>query len=379
MEEISKEEAIHRFGEVGEFGEFGLNDVPYLKDDNDVVLAAVKKNGLNIQYASVRLQETPPIVYAALRQNGLVYKVLTPQIKTALQAIKLAYSLAPEILEFVPDDVWGSSKFLQWVISIPNAIVPNRHKKNLNSYRYVFQHVEVPQIRSPAEFTQDCVCFIKGHSMFAPSVPVPMNEDMKHKTLLISDPCDVCMLFQEKSITSINELFLQPEILVMSAEELLERVNTLTKEQSGLEEYYKSRGPVLSQTANIFIKSKGYISTDETTFINRTWKFTDKEIGKPDKPAGFILLSYMRNGEMIKERLFIENIDTSTFKLSKKELFDFLYEKGFRNVILIDGGCNMANTCSPEMITSLREGRFGGKSKSKRRKSKRKSKKSKKH
>jgi hypothetical protein len=358
MQSINKEEAMHRFGD-----DLNLSDVPYLNDDLDVVLAAVQKNGLDIQYASPKLQSNQTVVIHALRQNGRAYRVLTPHIKHALQAIKVAYTSVPEILEFVPDEVWRSSKFLQWVMSLPNAIIPNRHKQGLYAYRYVVEHVEVPQVMTPSEFTQDCICFIKGHSNFLPDDPMQMNDGMKHKTLLIADPCDICILFQEKTLTDMTELFSHPEILQVSPEKLLEQVNVLTKEQSGLEERMKSKGFEQIKTAEIFKKSKGYISTDETTFINRTWMFIDKKIGKPDKPSGFILLSYMYNGEMIKERLFIDDIETGVFSVTKKIIFDILYEKGFRNVILIDGGCNTTHNCSPAMISSLREGRFGGKSK----------------
>jgi hypothetical protein len=102
--------------------------------------------------------------------------------------------------------------------------------------------------------------------------------------------------------------------------------------------------------------------------------FTDKKKDRSDTPSGFIFISYMHNGEIISEYLFVDEIETATFTLTKKALFDFLYEKGIRNVILIDGGCSDATTCSPEMIASLRQGKFGGKSKKNKKKSKKKSK-----
>lgn len=366
---VSKEEAIHRFGD-----EFSLGDVPYLNDDVEVVLAAVKKDGSDIQYASPRLQMTTLTVFTALRQNGLAYRFLTPQIKTSLPVIQLAQSISPGILEFVPDAVWEVTQFLEWVANVPNAIIPQRHKQKLKNYRDVFEHVEYAQVRRPMEFTQDCVCFVKGHSNFTPSNPIKMNEDMKHKTLLIADPCDICILFQEPAKTYVTELFSHPEIFRTSPEDLLDQVNALTKEQSDLDEKYKTKGDKKIKIAEIFKKSKGYISTDETSFINRRWMFTDKKKDRSDTPSGFIFISYMHNGEIISEYLFVDEIETATFTLTKKALFDFLYEKGIRNVILIDGGCSDATTCSPEMIASLRQGKFGGKSKKNKKKSKKKSK-----
>lgn len=83
-----------------------LSDSKYKEyiDDFDVVMAAVKQNGLALQFASNNLRNNHDIVIAAIRQNGLALKCAADAIKDlpeiCIEAVEqnvLAYDMCTDI------------------------------------------------------------------------------------------------------------------------------------------------------------------------------------------------------------------------------------------------------------------------------------------
>ncbi|WP_044881509.1 DUF4116 domain-containing protein [Neochlamydia sp. EPS4] len=61
-----------------------------LKEDKEVVLAAVKQNGLALQFASQELKENKEVVLAAVKQNGLALQFVSEELKNGKDIVLAA-------------------------------------------------------------------------------------------------------------------------------------------------------------------------------------------------------------------------------------------------------------------------------------------------
>merc|ERR1711879_783251 len=61
-----------------------------LQDEDAIVLAAVKQNGLALQYASSRLKDTEELVKAALMRNGLALQYVSPRLQNEYTIVSAA-------------------------------------------------------------------------------------------------------------------------------------------------------------------------------------------------------------------------------------------------------------------------------------------------
>jgi hypothetical protein len=78
-------------------------------DDFDVVLSVVKRNGMELEYASSDLIDNELIVLAAVEQNGLALQFASDDQRENSEVIDSACTQNPLALEFVLDEV-GESK-----------------------------------------------------------------------------------------------------------------------------------------------------------------------------------------------------------------------------------------------------------------------------
>lgn len=63
---------------------------PELRDDPEVVTAAVKQNGFALEYASERLKDDPEIVKTAVNNHGLALNYASPRLQDDPEIVKEA-------------------------------------------------------------------------------------------------------------------------------------------------------------------------------------------------------------------------------------------------------------------------------------------------
>ena len=74
----------------------GLNDAPeVLKDDLEIVLAAVSKDGTTLEIVSERLRADPKVVLAAVTQNGIAIMFAAPSLQNKLHIVQAALQAFP--------------------------------------------------------------------------------------------------------------------------------------------------------------------------------------------------------------------------------------------------------------------------------------------
>lgn len=118
---------------------------PKFSNDSKLVLAAVRKNGLALEYASKELQNNPDIVLAAVRENGTALKFASKEIRDnrryvleGLKTTKDAFEVASsrikkhdeeliEIYKYLTEDNYSLEK-LTYNINFKNDFVYNTIK-----------------------------------------------------------------------------------------------------------------------------------------------------------------------------------------------------------------------------------------------------------
>ena len=68
-----------------------------LRDDKDVVMAAVKQEGYILDYASSRLKDDEEVVLAAIKEYAYVLEIASDRLKNDYNFIKEAYMANPNI------------------------------------------------------------------------------------------------------------------------------------------------------------------------------------------------------------------------------------------------------------------------------------------
>jgi Domain of unknown function (DUF4116) len=76
---------------------------PALRDDSDLVLAAVRNNGSALEVASNRLQDNRDVVMAAVRQDGLALEFASPRFQGDDEVVLTAIENDPFALEFADE------------------------------------------------------------------------------------------------------------------------------------------------------------------------------------------------------------------------------------------------------------------------------------
>ena len=64
-----------------------------LEDDEEIVLMAVKRNGMNLHYASSRLKCDRKIIMAALKQNGRALKYVNKELRLEKDVVHFALTM----------------------------------------------------------------------------------------------------------------------------------------------------------------------------------------------------------------------------------------------------------------------------------------------
>jgi hypothetical protein len=82
-----------------------LKNYPEAQDDNELVLIAVKKNGLALEFASERLRNDYDIVLCAVKKNGLALEFASDELKHNEQIVHEAICSDGNALKFVPDEL----------------------------------------------------------------------------------------------------------------------------------------------------------------------------------------------------------------------------------------------------------------------------------
>lgn len=81
-----------------------LKDYPEAQDDYELVLIAVKKNGLALEFASERLKNDFDIALCAVKKNGLALEFVSDELRRNEQIIREAVCSDGNSLKYVPDE-----------------------------------------------------------------------------------------------------------------------------------------------------------------------------------------------------------------------------------------------------------------------------------
>ena len=75
---------------------------PALRDDDEVVMNAVKLDGLHLHYASCRLKDSMSVVLAAVQKNGINLMCVSLRLRNCMDVVATAVKQNPEASNFVP-------------------------------------------------------------------------------------------------------------------------------------------------------------------------------------------------------------------------------------------------------------------------------------
>lgn len=81
-----------------------------LRSDKDVVLEAVKSNGLGLRYASPSLRDDIEVVLAAVKQNGVAIQYSSDRLKNDLEVVVEAICNNYYALRYIPKDMWEAAE-----------------------------------------------------------------------------------------------------------------------------------------------------------------------------------------------------------------------------------------------------------------------------
>lgn len=83
---------------------------PFFYQDFDIVYAAVTNNGMALQHASAPLQNNLVIVNAAVQNNGMALQYASEQLRAYFPTIGLALKNDPSALKYVDSSARESNK-----------------------------------------------------------------------------------------------------------------------------------------------------------------------------------------------------------------------------------------------------------------------------
>lgn len=82
------------------------------RDDKEVVLSAVKKNGLVLRMASGNLKNDRDVVLAALNEDGNALKYVSSDLKQDLEIVKVAVNNNGEALVYAPENLRNNEEIV---------------------------------------------------------------------------------------------------------------------------------------------------------------------------------------------------------------------------------------------------------------------------
>ena len=89
---------------------------PTLRNDHEIVLKSVKKNGFSIQHASAELKELNTICVAAVKQNGLALQKCLPSKRDAPAIVHEALRQNPQALKHASERLRGDAETVSLAI-----------------------------------------------------------------------------------------------------------------------------------------------------------------------------------------------------------------------------------------------------------------------
>lgn len=103
-----------------------------LKNNPEIVIEAIKKDGLAIQHASEELQDDPKIALIAVKNNSLAFNFLYPPITSNYEIVKIALEANPELIGHVAEDLKNEKGE-----KIYSKIVDEMLTKDINAIRFM--------------------------------------------------------------------------------------------------------------------------------------------------------------------------------------------------------------------------------------------------
>lgn len=125
-------------------GRLNLQNVPQeLRDDRDVVLAAIEKNGLDLQYAAKKFQNDPTIVLVAVKQNGLALEFASEELRNKNEIVIPALCKTLHAFQHVSNRIKNDKEFIDGAMMGLGATVLNYASKEIrNNKDFMLQCVK---------------------------------------------------------------------------------------------------------------------------------------------------------------------------------------------------------------------------------------------
>ena len=118
-----------------------------LKDDRQVVMAAVTERGLALIHASDNLKGNKEVVLAAVANDGLAHRLATKQLQGDLQVVLAAVSNKPEVLKYAlgglnqDEDCWKAAKL--YIDEHPQDSIGAEKEKNKSRLPKKLGHTQI--------------------------------------------------------------------------------------------------------------------------------------------------------------------------------------------------------------------------------------------
>jgi uncharacterized pyridoxamine 5'-phosphate oxidase family protein len=87
-----------------------------LKNDHDVVLMTVKRNGFNLKHASKELQDNYDIVLAAVNKNGKALEFASSRLRSDKRIVKKAINNDPMAVYYMSEDARDNKSIILYIL-----------------------------------------------------------------------------------------------------------------------------------------------------------------------------------------------------------------------------------------------------------------------
>jgi hypothetical protein len=108
------------------------------RDDKDVVLAAVTKNGKALKFASVRLQNDKDVVLAAVTQNGKALEFASVRLQNDKDVVLVALEEHVNALKFASKELRKNEHLILEVVKYGFTCLEYVDKELLNDERFLY-------------------------------------------------------------------------------------------------------------------------------------------------------------------------------------------------------------------------------------------------
>ena len=93
-----------------------------MKNDKDVVLAAVEEHRLALQHASEELKKNKDVVTAAVEKDPRAFTFASEELKKDISFVKTVVQLKPKALEFAADALKQNKDVASWLPSLVESV-----------------------------------------------------------------------------------------------------------------------------------------------------------------------------------------------------------------------------------------------------------------